>query len=180
MLTHDTKVKNDVRKAQDTVTLRGACPGRGGRGTATRPPHSWAIVTHSWRQPRHTPRRRGAHWSPPSARAAQVRGTQDTQDPHGEHKKQDRAQRATAFVQQQKGHVAPQGSRPTHLHTLTRPEPSETHNRPWKHHGRGGGGSRPRETNPQSPDKAGPQEIRGGNGKWSPGVQGFCAGVKRF
>lgn len=44
----------------------------------------------------------------------------------------------------------------------------------------GVGGSRPRETNPQSPDKAGPQEIRGGNGKWSSGVQGFCAGVKKF
>ena len=113
-------------------------------------------------------------------------------------------------MQQQKGHTAPRGSRPTHLHAHTPRDnadaqqgfetprrgrgelPRRSTQLGPKHHGRGGGRGggelpwRSTQSGPvhgrqtQSSDEARPQEIRGGNGKWSPGVQGFCAGVKKF
>ena len=107
--------------------------------------------------------------------------------------------RATVFVQQQKRHAAPRGSRPTHLHTHTTGlrnttagaggAATEEHAVGSRNTTAGVGGELPwrsmqsgpvhgRQT--QSSDEARPKETRGGNGKWSPGVQGFCASVKKF
>ena len=156
--------------------------------------------------------------------------------------------RATVFVQQQKRHAAPRGSRPTHLHTHTtglrnttagaggaateehavrgrgschrgassrgrgelprRSTQSGAGGAATEEHAVGGGGTateehavgsrnttagvggelpwRSMQSGPvhgrqtQSSDEARPKETRGGNGKWSPGVQGFCASVKKF
>ena len=104
--------------------------------------------------------------------------TQDMQAPHTEHEKQDRAQQVTASVHSRRdtgrlgGHVQP-------TCTHARPRADKMLNRALKHHrGRGEAAteehadrSRPRETNPQLSDEARPQEIRGGNGKWSLGYR---------
>ena len=90
-------------------------------------------------------------------------------------------------MQQQKGHTAPRGSRPTHLHAHTPRDNAEAQQGfETPRRGRGELPWRSTQSGPvhgrqtQSSDEARPQEIRGGNGKWSPGVQGFCAGVKKF